>query len=147
MTAKELKRITRAEVKPITMALLAKQKWKCPLCMKKINPAVVGHKSDYCLDHNHETGEVRGVLHRSCNSGEGKVFNAAGRWIAGKVDYAVVIPAMERLLEYYKSKGTGLMYPDHKTPEQKKATQLKKRREAAAKARATKTMKAKGATK
>lgn len=147
MSTKQLNRITRAQVKPVTMMLLDRQKWLCPLCQCKIDHAVQGHKSDYCLDHDHETGEIRGVLHRSCNSGEGKVFNATGRWIAGKVDYAVVIPALERLLLYYKAKGTGLMYPDHKTPEQQKATQLKKRRETAARARATKVMKAKGATK
>lgn len=140
MTVK-LNRITRTQVKPTTMALLAKQNWKCPLCLKKINPAVVGHRSDYCLDHNHETGEIRGVLHRSCNSGEGKVLNATGRWIAGKVDYAEVIPALERLLAYYKGAGTGMMYPDHKTPEQQHLANLKKRRESAARTRATKAMK------
>ena len=147
MNSKELNRITRAQVKPVTMMLLDRQKWICPLCLKKINPAVVGHKSDYCLDHCHETGEVRAVLHRSCNSAEGKILNAAGRWGAKSVTYEAVIPYLERLLAYYKMKGTGLMYPDHKTPEQQKTAQLKKRREAAARARATKVMKAKGATK
>lgn len=147
MTAKQLNRITRAQVKSVTMMLLDRQKWVCPLCLGKINPAVVGHKSDYCLDHDHETGEVRGVLHRSCNSGEGKVFNAAGRWIAGKVDYAVVIPALERLLAYYKGSGTGLMYPDHKTPEQKKVASLAKQRKARAAKKAAADMKKRGATK
>lgn len=143
---KQLNRITRAQVKPITMMLLDRQKWLCPLCKTKINPAVVGHKSDYCLDHDHESGEIRGVLHRSCNSAEGKILNAAGRWGAKSVTYEAVIPYLERLLAYYKLKGTGLMYPDHKTPEQQKVVQLKKRREAAARSRATKAMQ-KGVTK
>ena len=141
MTAKQLNRITRAQVKPVTMMLLDRQKWVCPLCLKKINPAVVGHKSDYCLDHCHETGEVRAVLHRSCNSAEGKILNAAGRWGAKSVTYDAVIPYLEHLLAYYKSSGTGMMYPDHKTPEQQHAHQLKKRREAAAKKRAADAMK------
>lgn len=144
---KQLARITRAQVKPTTMALLAKQKWICPLCGTKIRHDIVGHKSDYVLDHCHETGEVRGALHRSCNSGEGKVANAVGRWIAGKVQYDHIIPALERLLAYYRGSGTGLMYPDHKTPEQQHVINLKKRREASAKRKATAAMKAKGVTK
>lgn len=143
---KRLNRITRAQVKPVTMMLLDRQKWICPLCLQKINPAVVGHKSDYCLDHDHESGEVRAVLHRSCNSAEGKILNAAGRWGAKLVTYEAVIPYLERLLAYYKSSGTGMMYPDHKTPEQQKQIQLKKRRESAARSRAKKAMQ-KGVTK
>lgn len=143
---KQLIRITRAQVKPTTMALLVKQKWLCPLCLLKIRPDIVGHKSDYVLDHCHETGEVRGALHRSCNSAEGKILNAAGRWGAKSVTYEAVIPYLERLLAYYKSSGTGMMYPDHKTPEQQEFIRKKKAREASARSRAKKAMQ-KGVTK
>lgn len=149
-TNKPLTRLARSQVKSITMALLQRQNWKCPLCDSKINVAVQGHKSDYCLDHNHETGEVRAVLHRSCNSAEGKILNAAGRWGAKSVTYAAVIPYLETLLNYWKThdgKGTGMMYPDHKTPEQKRDALNKKRREANAKKRMQDQLKANKAAK
>jgi len=43
--------------------ILAAQGWKCPICGKAIEP----NSSDACLDHNHNTGEIRGVLCRACN--------------------------------------------------------------------------------
>lgn len=48
--------------------ILAAQGWHCPICGKIIEPG----SSDACLDHNHNTGEIRGVLCRSCNCYIGK---------------------------------------------------------------------------
>lgn len=45
--------------------LLEKQKGRCAICLKEI----ISH-----IDHNHETGEVRGLLCHNCNVGIGK-FN------------------------------------------------------------------------
>ena len=145
-----MQRITRAQVKGITMAILDKQGGKCAVCKLTIDRNTTGHKSDYCLDHCHETGIIRGVLHRSCNSALGKIDNAAGRWGAKSMKYSAIIPYLRAVVEYYERGnplGVDLVYPDHKTPEQQKAVQLKKRRETAARTRATKVMKAKGATK
>lgn len=101
----------------------------------------MGNKSDYVVDHCHESGEIRGVLHRSCNSAEGKVINAAGRWGAKSMKYEDVIPYLRNLVEYLElanssSGGTGLMYPDHATPAQKAEKARVKRNKAAALARA-----------
>jgi hypothetical protein len=48
--------------------LLAAQDWHCPICGKIIEP----NSSDACLDHEHETGKIRGVLCRGCNLYIGK---------------------------------------------------------------------------
>ena len=117
--------------------LKTKQGGNCAICGKPISLQVMGNTSDYVVDHCHETGEIRGVLHRSCNSAEGKVVNAAGRWGAKSTLYVDVIPYLERLVQYLKSSqenGTGMMYPDHKTDEEKRlAANLKRRKVYAAK--------------
>jgi len=92
----------------------------------------MGNKSDYVVDHCHETGEIRGVLHRSCNAAEGKVANAAGRWGAKSMSYSELIPWLERMLEYLKQPGCGVLYPDHKTVEEKAAVTKQKADRAAA---------------
>lgn len=44
--------------------LLNSQKGKCPICLRQL-----GQK--FSVDHNHESGEVRGLLCRNCNAGIG----------------------------------------------------------------------------
>lgn len=82
----------------------------CGLCG---NPVDLTIEREGVVDHDHDTGEIRGVLHRSCNSGEGKVANAAGSWIAKSMKYPAIIAALEKLLDYYKRPGTGMIYPTH----------------------------------
>lgn len=86
------------------------QQGLCALCGKPIDLTV---EREGVVDHDHDTGEIRGVLHRSCNSGEGKVANAAGSWIAKSMKYPDIIAALKRLLAYYERPGTGLIYPTH----------------------------------
>jgi len=60
----------------------------CPVCDK-----IKLHKfhNDICLDHNHETGDVRGYLCGSCNASIGKfhedpiVLERAIRWLKGEL--------------------------------------------------------------
>lgn len=134
---KQLNKIARSQLQNVKFSLLQRQGGKCAICGKHIDVSVGGHKSDSVVDHCHETGEIRGVLHRSCNSAEGKVVNAAGRWGAKSTLYVDVIPYLERLVKYLKSSqenGTGMMYPDHKTDEEKRlAANLKRRKAYAAK--------------
>lgn len=44
------------------------QDQKCYICRKE--EKIIGHK--LCVDHNHKTGRVRGLLCRNCNTGLGK---------------------------------------------------------------------------
>lgn len=147
--AKPLQRIPRSQLLAVTMSILAKQGGKCPVCGKFINTKVAGRSSDYVADHDHKTGEIRGVLHRSCNAAEGKVANAAGAWGAKSMAYEDIIPFVEGLLNYWKDAakyGTGMMYPEHKTDEQKKEAAALKRRKAYAANKAKAKVKANAST-
>lgn len=49
--------------------ILAKQDSKCAIC-KSPHPNRKNTRN-FCVDHNHETGKVRGLLCQSCNRGLG----------------------------------------------------------------------------
>jgi hypothetical protein len=101
----------------------------CPLCGDPIDLSV---KGEGVIDHNHDTGEIRGVLHRSCNAAEGKVANAIGRWGSKDTSYSAIIAFAMRLVKYWMLPGTGLLYYSHKSPAEKAlATKLKARKRAA----------------
>lgn len=48
--------------KPEYDDLYEKQDGKCPLCRCHLL-----HDIDTCIDHDHDTGEIRGILCRMCN--------------------------------------------------------------------------------
>ena len=132
-----MRRISRSQLRAYAIAhIKSKQGGVCPICGEPINLTVKGNKSDYVVDHDHETGEIRGVLHRSCNAAEGKVANAAGRWGAKSTKYKDIIPWLKNLIKYLESPGAGVIYPDHKTPEEKEAARKQRARRAAAYKRA-----------
>ena len=49
---------------------LVLQNNKCLICKTELDEATLGSKSP-CVDHNHSTGEVRGILCRNCNTAIG----------------------------------------------------------------------------
>lgn len=106
----------------------------CAICQKPIDLTI---KGEGVVDHDHDSGEIRGVLHRSCNAAEGKIANAAGAWGAKSMKYSDIIPYLELVIQYLRKPGTNTLYPMHKTPDEKKsATALraaKKRAEVKAK--------------
>lgn len=112
-------KLSRSQLRSYSLALHQQQGGLCPLCVKPIDLTV---KGDMVCDHSHDTGEIRGVLHRSCNAALGKVDNAAGRWGAKSMAYTAIIPWLENMLVYYKGKGTGVLYPLHKTDDEKRVT-------------------------
>ena len=127
-----LRKLSRAQLRPFALSELQKQNYLCPLCGKPIDIQVNGAKSDYVVDHDHESGEVRGILHRSCNSGEGRVANGIGRWIAKSMSYSEIIPHLRLLLAYLERPGLGAIYPGHKTADERALITKQKRNQAAA---------------
>lgn len=47
--------------------LLEFQGYICPICRKDLNIILSKGLGKLALDHDHVTGEVRGVLHKDCN--------------------------------------------------------------------------------
>ncbi|MNJ09320.1 Recombination endonuclease VII [compost metagenome] len=113
----------------MTVKFLREQGGLCPLCNKPIDLNIL---REGVVDHDHNTGEVRGVLHRGCNGAEGKVANSVGRWAGTGMQYDRIIPWLENLLAYLKREGTGWMYPTHQTAEEKAQKAKLKRRTATA---------------
>lgn len=126
---RQLKKIPRSNLRAMTAMLLKQQGGLCPLCGKPIDLTIA---REGVVDHDHHTGEVRGVLHRGCNGAEGKVANSVGRWAGTGMQYDKIIPWLENLLAYLKREGTGWMYPTHQTAEEKAQKAKLKRRTATA---------------
>lgn len=56
-------------------ALVANQDGRCAICGERAQPL--------CVDHDHDTGEIRGLLCSSCNIGLGHLRDDARRLLAG----------------------------------------------------------------
>lgn len=129
-----MRRITATEVKNVRLSLSARQGNRCALCQQPL-----GTKAplDPVLDHDHETGAVRGVLHRGCNSGLGKVENAAARYGYARnlIPFAM---GLGRYLQTHSTNVTGLIHPTHKTDEEKRLLKNERARKARAKKSAAK---------
>lgn len=103
---------------------------KCALCPVKLTP----DDENACLDHDHITGDIRGVLCRNCNQMEGKVHNCSRRakrdgtsleWLKRLVAY----------IEYHKANPSGIWYYTHKTADEKRLLKNKRARKARKKAK------------
>ena len=131
-----MQKLPRSQARAYTVGALAQQGGRCPLCLEYITGP-----GNAVLDHDHSTGEVRGVLHRSCNAAEGKVAHAAGRWGSKSAAYKDVVPWLKRLVQYLETSGHGVIHPAHKTDEEKRAQRNLKARQARAAQKAKAAMK------
>lgn len=126
-----LTKVKPMELLAVRVRLLKEQGSACAICRQPLA------ESDAVADHCHTTGEIRGILHRGCNSMLGKFENhrriakltnikAAAAWAAGLVAFL------------HKPEYTGLMYPTHKTADEKRvARNAKARRTRAANKKVT----------
>ena len=135
---KPLRKLARSQLRAFTIGQLKRQGGLCLVCHKPIDLQI---KGEAVCDHDHTTGEIRGILHRSCNAALGKVDNAAGRWGAKSMEYPAIVAWLRSMLAYYDREGCGVIYPFHKTDDEKRLDRNKKAREARAKRAAQVAMK------
>ena len=125
-----MRRLKVSEVVVVRAAILSKrQDGKCAICQCPLTVATG------CLDHNHSTGIIRGVLCRNCNAMEGKIKSAVTRGKRGMTmeDY---LGAMLLYWMHHKEDRTGLLYPTHLTTEERRVKINTKARKARAKKKA-----------
>ncbi|WP_176317290.1 endonuclease domain-containing protein [Burkholderia vietnamiensis] len=105
---------------------------RCPLCARMMD-------TDTVVDHDHRTGECRAVICRWCNAVLGKIENWAFR-IGNGVDPLMFLGNVSAYLDHASTPGAGkgVIYPSHKTEDEKRLARNKKARVARAKAKLAK---------
>jgi hypothetical protein len=73
--------------------MFLKQSGKCSICNNSETVKDLKGKIKYlAVDHNHETGEVRGLLCNACNTGIGKLGDS--------------VKILENAIKYLKERGS-----------------------------------------
>lgn len=116
--------LKQSEIAATRTELLAGQGGKCALCRLPVKRA--------CLDHDHGTGAVRGVLCSGCNACLGKLENSYKRY--GVQNLFAFCNGLAAYLQQHAFNITGFVHPLHKTDEEKRLARN-------AKARATRAAK------
>jgi len=79
----------------------------CPLCFRKMSTIIT---KNHTVDHDHDTGKIRKVLCRNCNSLEGKIHNICIR--AGK--YIDNVEFLHNVIQLWEDKHLDVYYPGTK---------------------------------
>lgn len=137
------RRITRGQVRAVSLKILKEQGGVCALTRRPIDTAAArGSASSMVLDHDHLTGRIRGVLSRGANGAEGKVYNAVARWAGyGMQDKEGILQFLENMVAYLRKEPYDLLYYTHRSPEELAQAQKLKARKARARRKARETIK------
>lgn len=65
---------------------LSTQNNQCKVCFRPISFFAKAYDDQACIDHNHKTGKVRGVLCHSCNTGLGYFYDNPA-FLKSAIDY------------------------------------------------------------
>ena len=98
------------DIAQVRQDILDQQQGRCALCAQVIEPGKA------VLDHDHNTGRIRGVLHRGCNALEGIITNSLPRNLITPARLAVIF---QNWTQYHENQ-RDILHPTHKTPEERK---------------------------
>ncbi len=118
-----MRRLRTKEIPTFKKRALKEQKDKCPLCGRKMDSM---DKYNIILDHDHETGKVRGVLCRKCNGVEGLIK----KWAVECSSIGTYKEWIVRLGEYLNTDNYTYLHPTHKTKQEAKQANYKKSKSA-----------------
>ena len=136
------RKLTRGQVRSVSLKILKEQGGVCALTGKPIDISAKAGANSMCLDHDHRTGYVRGVLSRGANGAEGKVYNAIARWAGyGMNDVEGVCQFLENMAAYLRKEPYPYIYPTHQTEEEKRLAANAKARKARATRKAAQEIK------
>ena len=137
-----IRKLTRGQVRSISLKILKEQGGVCALTGKPIDTSAKAGANSMCLDHDHRTGHVRGVLSRGANGCEGKVYNAIARWAGyGHQDVEGICQFLENMAAYLRKEPYPYIYPTHLSDEEKKLKAAAKARKARATRKAAQEIK------
>lgn len=122
-----MKKLKQSDVPKVRNALAEVQRFFCPLCLKRWSVAERRRAVDMCLDHDHKTGHIRGVLCRNCNGMEGKLNTIAKRAKRSGSE----LEWLRRVVEYWetaKARPLPYLHPTHKTEDEKRLLRNKRAR-------------------
>ncbi len=122
-----MRKLKTTEVSSVRTSLVAAQGGRCAICGGWFGTRA---PLDPVLDHDHNTGAVRAVLHRGCNSLLGKVENNAPRY--GVRNLLAFCQGAGKYLLSHMTNITGMVHPKHKTEDEKRELRNKRARMARA---------------
>ncbi len=105
-----------AEVAVVRTRILQQQNYKCGVCGCSLKGKLRGGAT---LDHDHETGIVRGVLCKVCNTGEGKLRTVSVRYGGGKGGAMDWLRAMIAYRSIHVNPMTTYLYPEKRKTKRK----------------------------
>ncbi len=119
-----MKRLTKKQKEEWRDYLWGKQKGLCALCGTYISRENEKGNDEAVLDHDHETGHIRSVLHRSCNASEGSILQFADKRCRSEDPKLFLIT----MVKYWEADYSHLpFHPGHKLPEEDERLKLKRK--------------------
>lgn len=108
-------RLKYTEIKTYREKQLIAQQGLCLLCKTELDI------TEAVVDHNHKSGEIRGILHRGCNALLGHIENNTQR---NQITNQKLTGITHNLMSYMTST-TGIIHPIHTKIRRKRVTNKK----------------------